>query len=381
MKLSRDTWLGIGILLTLVLVTSLAAFQQSDDDVLPYLSTSPAPDGTLALSLWLEELGYQTADAFALSFNPNAEIDIIFITQPIFEITANEWRVLDQWIEQGGTLILAGTNGASNQALMHFDFRLAYLQEQTNEISPALPILKSPVLESKINFATDFGIFTARTDYTPLITAQGRPLILTFQQGEGRVILSALPRIFTNLELKNETIPALVLNILAFAGQERGTVLFDEWHRGFQSSNEVIGVSQWLRRTPGGHAILFVVFTLFIALILQGRQFGRHIPLAHEIKRRGPMEHVTAVANLSRKAGHRKEVARQYHQRLKRHLGQRYHLDPSMADEEYVNSLVAYNPSIDREKLLQVLKHLSQTNISEAELLKLSAEASRWINE
>ena len=104
-------------------------------------------------------------------------------------------------------------------------------------------------------------------------------------------------------------------------------------------------------------------------------------PLKHELKRRGPIEHVTAIANLNRKAGHIKEVARQYHQRLKRHFGQRYRLDPSMRDEEYVEALAGYNPAIDKEKLLRLLTRLTQPNVNEAELLKLSAEAARWMSE
>lgn len=379
MKLSRDSWLGIGILVMLVLVTTLAALQRQDENQLPYLSTSLAPDGTLALSLWLNELGYPSADAFTLSFNPNAEIKIIFITQPVFLITPNEWKLLDQWIEEGGVLFLSGTNGVTNQAMRHFDFNISFLSRQAEEISAALPLLKSPVLESRVKLATNYGISTTRTDFTPLVAAQGKLILLTFQQGEGRVILSAAPKILTNRELKNEATAMLVVNMLAFTG-EKGTVLFDEWHRGFQSEG-VVGLADWLRRTSGGHAILFTVFAVFIALMVQGRPFGRAIPLRHELKRRTPMEYVTAIANLNRKAGHRREVARQYHHRLKRHLGLRYRLDPSMSDEEYADVLAKHNSSIDKAKLLRLLKSLSEPGISEGELLRLSAEAAQWMNE
>lgn len=379
MKLSRDSWLGIGILAMLVLVTSLAALQRTDENQLPYLSTSPAPDGTLALSLWLNELGYPSADAFTLSFNPNSDVKIIFITQPVFSITPNEWKLLDQWIEEGGVLFLSGTNAATNQAMRHFDFNISFLPRQAEEISAALPLLKSPVLETRVKLATNYGISTTRTDFTPLVAAQGKLILLTFQQGEGRVILSAAPKILTNRELKNEATAALMLNMLAFTG-EKGTVLFDEWHRGFQSEG-VVGLADWLQKTSGGHAILFTVFAVFIALILQGRQFGRPMPLAHELKRRAPMEHVTAVANLNRKAEHRSEVARQYHHRLKRHLGLRYRLDPSMRDEDYADALAKHNSSMDKAKLLRLLKSLSAPGIGEVELLKLSTEAAQWMGE
>jgi hypothetical protein len=122
-----------------------------------------------------------------------------------------------------------------------------------------------------------------------------------------------------------------------------------------------------------------VAGVIFLALILQGRGFGRPIPLQHEIKRRGPLEHVTAVANLNRKAGHRVDMLRQYHQWVKRHLGHRYRLDPSLPDEEYVAQLAKYNPALEKEKLLPLLQRLVQTNVSEAEMVKLAEEASKWI--
>ncbi|MCQ3936970.1 MAG: hypothetical protein DPW18_07995 [Chloroflexi bacterium] len=379
MKFSRDTWLGVGILLALVIITSIAAAQRADERRIPYLSTSSRPDGTLAFKLWLDELGYASAEAFSLSFNPEPDIKIIFMIQPFVSVTGNEWKLLDQWLEQGGTLVIAGRNGVTDAAMEHFDFNIEYLPQQTEEILPALPLLKSPILDSKVALRTDLGIGTTRTDFTPLMTAKGRPVMLTFEQGKGRVILATTPETFTNRELKNRATAELMLNLLAFAG-EKGAVLFDEWHHGFQSASAV-GPEQWLRSTPGGHAILFAVFVVFIALILQGRSFGRPVPLKHEIKRRGPMEHVTAVANLNRKAGHRSEVARQYHNRLKRRLGHRYRLDPSMQDEEYVTALAGYNPAVDKEELLRLLKRLSQTDIGEAELLKLSAEAAKWMTE
>lgn len=378
MRLSRDAWLGIGILMALVIVTVLAAIQQTRDETqVPYTSTSSQPNGTRALRLWLDELGYDSDASPSSTFTPGREIKIIFMIQPSYSVTADEWRILDRWIEEGGTLILAGKNSVTDLAMAHFDFDVSALPVQAAEIAPALPLLKSPLLESKVALKTDFGIRTPREDFTPLMTAGARPVALTFRQEKGRVILSTTPEAFTNLGLKDEATARLILNLLAWTGG-RGAVLFDEWHHGFRSA-DIVGPSQWLGSTPGGHAVLFGVFAVFIALLVQGRSFGRPVPLKHEIKRRGPMEHVTAIANLNRKAGHRSEVAKQYHRRLKRHLGQRYRLDPSTGDEEYVELLAGYNPAIDREALLRLLKRLSQPAVNDAELLKLSAEAAKWM--
>jgi len=293
-------------------------------------------------------------------------------------VSANEWKLIDNWLERGGVLVIAGDSSQTADAMDHFDFSTVFLQKQAAELSVAAPLLKSPLFASKVPVKTDFALNTARTDFAPLLSVEGLPVIVSFEQGKGRVILSSTPYLFSNLALKDETTATLVLNILALAGQ-KGVIWFDEWHHGFQSEG-IIGPGQWLQHTPGGHALLFVVGVIFVALLLQGRAFGRPIPLVHEIKRRSPLEHVTAIANLNRKAGHRNEVLKQYHQRVKRHLGQRYRLDPSLPDEEYASLLSQYNSSINKDEMLNLLKRLSQKNVSEGELLKLATEASQWIN-
>ncbi len=379
MKLTRDAWLGIGILLALIVVTVLAGFQQSKAPQIPYLSTSSAPDGTLAFKLWLDQLGYDSATTSETIFDPQSSVKIIFILQPTVVISNAEWKLLDRWVDQGGLLILAGDNFQTQTAVDHFDFSIVYI-DQVTEMAVSSPLLAAPAITSKIPSEALWGLeTTTRADFIPLVSANGYPLMVSFEQGTGRVILSSTPKPFSNLSLKDDSNAALILNLLGFTSK-KGTVWFDEWHHGFQSRG-VVGPSQWLQRTPGGHAILFIVGVIFLALLLQGRGFGRPVPLAHEIHRRGPLEHVTAIANLNRKAGHGNEVLKQYHQRVKRHLGQRYRIDPSINDRDYAHTLAQHNASIDRDALLNLLQRLSQKNVSEAELLKLASEAARWIND
>jgi hypothetical protein len=379
MKLTRDAWLVIGILFALIAVIVLTTFQQSSAPSIPYLSTSSAPNGTLAFKLWLDELGYKPATTSETIFDPQSSVKTIFILQPTVLISATEWKVIDRWVDNGGLLVLAGDNFPTITAMDHFDFSMVYAANEITEMYVSSPILGSPVMTSKIPTQAYYGFKTARSDFLPLVSANGFPLIVSFEQGKGRVILSATPEPFSNLALKNDSNASLVLNLLAFTSQ-KGTVWFDEWHHGFQSGG-IVGPSQWLQRTAGGHAILFIVGVIFLALLFQGRGFGRPVPLAYEIHRRGPLEHVTAIANLNRKAGHGNEVLKQYHQRVKRQLGQRYRIDPSMPDRDYALTLAQYNSSIDKDALLNLLQRLTQKNVSEAELLKLASEAARWINE
>ncbi|HEX2994953.1 MAG TPA: hypothetical protein VHP14_09015, partial [Anaerolineales bacterium] len=184
---------------------------------------------------------------------------------------------------------------------------------------------------------------------------------------------------FSNEGLKKTGNPELVLNVLALA-RVKGTVWFDEWHHGVKSGSEILGPGDFLRQTPIGHALLFVVFAVFVVLFIQGRGFGRPVPLPQEIRRRGAWEHVTGIANLSRRAAHRSAVMMQYHQQIKRKLGQRYRLDPGLDDKQYVDMLASYNPSIKKDELLHLLKRLKRRDVGEAEMVHLAAEAAKWID-
>ena len=379
MRLSRDSWLAIGLVILLSVITVAAAYQQNKTQTIPYLSTSTAPNGALALKLWLAELGYQPLEESPTVFEPPQNVKLILILEPLLLVSEREWDQLDEWIERGGTLILAGDGLPAAYAFDHFDFSMKYLDEPSDSLSAAAPLLLSPPQSDPAPVASNLYLASTRTDFVPLLTVDGHPIIVSFEQGEGRVILSTTAYPFSNRGLKEEATATLALNLIALSAQ-KGRAWLDDWHHGIQTT-AIVGPGQWLRRTSAGHALLFVAGVIFFALILQGRAFGRPIPLQNEIKRRGPLEHVTAVANLNRKAGHRADVLHQYHSWVKRHLGGRYRLDPSLPDEEYVTQLAKYNPALEKEKLLHLLQRLNQKNVSEAEMVKLAEEASKLISE
>lgn len=378
MKLSRDTWLAIGVISILIMITIAVTVQQAPG--IPYLSSSSAPDGTLALKLWLESLGYSLSeDPSSAAFQPPQNADLIFILQPIVGITNDEWSRLDERVINGATLLLAGDSLQTMDALRHYGFSTAVLDQQTTLITVSNPLLASPSLESPIPIKSDFILLPPSSNFVTLLAANDQPVLVSFDKGGGRIILSATAQPFSNLALKEPATASLVINLIGLS-PHRNRVWFDEWHHGLQgSSGQITGPDQWFRRTPLGHALLFVVGAVFLALLLQGRAFGRPVPLPSEIKRRGPLEHVTAIANLSRKAGHRNAVMAQYYNRLKRHLGQRYSLDPSLPDDDYVKTLAGYNPDLDQVALLHLLQRLSHKNLGEDEMIQLAAKASEWM--
>lgn len=378
-SLSRDTRLAIGILVLLVLATTFAALQKETQQRYPPLSSlSSAPDGALALKLWVQELQYEVNEQVLGSFIPPKDVSILLMLDPILP-AESELQAVDDWVEAGGTFIAIGEQYGMYSLVDHYRFSLSYLSEQNRVPARETPLLSSPPAMDLKNAKVSFALQSERDDFIVLVTYQGQPVVVSFEQGQGRVILGTVAGSFTNAGLKQPGNPELVLNILALA-QTKGPVWFDEWHHGLRTGEQILGPSEFLRRTPVGRSLLFIVFAVLIVLFMQGRGFGRPVPLPQEIRRRGALEHVTGVANLSRRAAHRSAVMMHYHQQIKRKLGQRYRLDPNMNDREYVDELAGYNASLNKDELLNLLSRLKREEVNETQMVHLAAEAAKWID-
>ncbi len=385
MKLTRDVWLAIGLLVTLIVIMTLVALgQQGQNQDLPALTTlSSAPNGAMALKLWLQQMDYTILDETLSSYELPQTAKIAFVLQPSF-IEPDDLKAIDAWVINGGTLIAAGGFGFGDLT-EHFNFKITYFEPSPEKFTSQTPLLLNPALQTSIpatasELQSAFYLIPERASYVTYLAVDGKPVLVSFNMGKGRVILSSTIYPFSNLGLKQTGNPTLLLNLLGLA-KTQGPVWFDEWHHGFRGAEGAIGPDNWLRYTPLGRSVLFVAFVIFLALLFRGRGFGRPVPLPHELRRRGALEHVSAMANLSRLAGHRHSVLLRYHQQVKRALGRRYRLDPALPDAEYVAQLVRYNPAIDGQALLTLLNRLQQPKISENEMVHVAAEAAKWIRE
>ncbi len=390
-RLSRDSWLAIGLLVVLLLVTIAAAIYQAQgqENDLPMDSSSSAPNGTRALRLWLDELGYPISNEAGSTFHLAEETGLILVLEPFTGITTDEWETIDAWIEEGGTLVLAGEQWGALSAARHYDFNLAYLDEESKAITltAQTPLLALPPLTDPANVrprayfhvADDADDADTDFDFVTHLAVGARPVMVSFEIGDGRVILSATPFPFSNAGLKESGNPQLVANVIA-AAKRPGVIWFDEWHHGMRSRQaQVLGPEEWLRRTPAGRSLLYAAAVIFVTLALGGRRFGRPIPLAKSTARRAPLEHITAIANLKRRAGHRTAVLFHHRQRLKRNLGKRYRLNPTLPDDEYVTQLSQFIPDLDAAALRGLLARLRQRTVSESEMIQSAAQVAAWL--
>jgi hypothetical protein len=377
-RLSRDTWLALGLVTALVITTVVAVIWQTSKAALPALSSgSNGREGARALRLWLEQKGYKISTQSDTEYYPPADADLIFVLEPSYDADDSHWQALDAWVEAGGSLIVAGDGWEVDEIFKHFEFN-THDWGSYGEVTVQSPLLSSPPIEDLSHLILSSAFTTNRDDWIVLLAVDSTPVLITFRQGQGRVILASFVYPLTNAGLKEPGNPELVLNLLALAGKIEN-IWFDEWHHGESQRKLIIGPQDWLRFTPAGHALLFTAAILFLALVLQGRGFGRSIPLPQSMARRTSLEYITALANLSRRAGRRSDVLRQYHQSLKHHLARRYRLDPDMPDDEYVAQLSNYHADLDTAGLKNLLMRLRSRSVSEGEMVKLAAETAAWL--
>ncbi len=406
MKISRDSIFAIGLILILAVVTALAALQEANkNNRFPVLSSaSNQPDGSRALFLWLDSLGYTTSneppDLFAIPENT----DLVMILEPSEPIDEGQRTSINEWVSSGGTLLVAGEGWWTEDFASSYGYGFGYVFTETSQISPVSPVFSKPASTQGVEQPIRRVLIYTEPEQTPDAsetlknkpTSIGLPILWTadglvavsIEQDKGRIILISAPSMLTNLGLKTEGSAELFLNVLnLIQGPEAkpGRVWVDEWHHGLRSEfQEIIGPEAWLRKTPVGHALLFSAALIFIALLLSGRSFGKPLPVSTSQIRRAPLEYITALANLSRRAGHRGRILLAEYQTIRKYYEHRYHITQEMGDDEFTRTISRFDPGVDQDALLRLLHDLYQaahsSKTSEADMLRLINEAHRWVN-
>jgi hypothetical protein len=383
----RDMLLALGLLGLMLLTVLLSARQDAGGASPPALSSySPAPDGARALALWLEALGYSVGRIEGTSFrlDPGGrDACLLFVLSPQGTFSRGEVERVDNWVEAGGTLILASERWIADSLLEHFDLDISFLDERVEEADVAQPLLLDPPW-TRARVRAERYLVTARDDVVVHLTANGEPVLLSFEHGAGRVFVAATAFPFTNAGLRDQGNARLVHNLVAAApagGLPVGAagagarVVFDEFHHGYQTARTLY---TWLQTTAQGRSLIYVGLVVFLYLLIGGRRFGRPLPLPRGAARRAPVEHIQAMANLFRRGGKRVAILRHYHGRLKRELAHPHHLDPTLNDVDFIAQLGAIWPDLDRAALSRLLQETSQERVSEGELIRLAQEVDYW---
>lgn len=338
----------------------------------PFPTThSAAPEGCLALYLWLADLGYdvrRVEGEFVLPEN----VDVLFVVGPTWGFERSDARALAVWVDRGHDLVLTpdlfGDEELWNQ--LYVDRGTRRIEDE--EATPVQPVLLDPLVQ-RVAHGARRGLITRGLDYVPVLGSADEPVMLTFTLGQGRVYVLADEFPFTNAGVDQADNARLVLNLVGAPGR---IVAFDEVHHGYQRAQ--VSLEEGLFTQPWGWAVVYGVVVGVLYLALRGRRLGRPVPLARH-QRRTVAEYVSAMAGLFRRAGQRDAVRRHYRREFRRQLAQPYGVDPELDVDEFVQQLSRYRPVAEHQDRLRDLLYRLNRPAGEADLLRMVQEMEEFV--
>lgn len=382
MRLSRDL-VVIFILFTLLIGLAVASAVQNQqraagDNPPPYSAHSTGDLGTAALQAWMDALGYRTRRIENQDFFVADDTRVLLIIAPAFNSRFDNRQIqnIRDWVARGNTLIIADdVFFASDAFLRAWDIDLASSSDVTSTARVDQPIF-GLTANAEIVLPSTTTLNVKRNDYVTYLDVNGKPALISFKPGRGTVWVSSAPYLFTNEGLRDERVAALVSAL--WRDVPNGSVIaFDEYHHGYTNTvaNEEPNLQMLIYTTPWGWGIIFAFVVIFAYLFVNGRRFGRVLPLPRDIARRSPAEYVMSMAQLFRRAGKRHFVLQHYRRQLKRALGRPFRLNPDLPDDEFLYELARVRDDLDRDELARTLRELNQKQANERTAVKLADQA------
>lgn len=381
MRISRDLVIVLVLFGVLAVFTAYAAERRAEQDAqqadsfIAYSTRSAQPGGTLALQTWLNRIGYVSQRLESDTFDVPADARALFVFPTSAAYTDVELRAVLRWVESGNTLIVGASGLTSTSDPLARGLQYKLLPVGYVDRAPLEQPLNGGALAGDLLLRTGWGLDSARDDYVQYLSHDEKPLLVSWVRGKGTIFVSSAPFIFTNDALHNDANAGLILAMLGHVA--RGSVVaLDEFHltADRQPSGCAASLQSLLVCEPWGWAILYAFGAAAVYLIINGRRFGRVLPLPRELALRNPAEYVVAMAQLFQRGGKRNMIAQHYRRQLKRSLGKPYRINAELPDEEFIRELERFR-DVDRDSLLRVLTGLNRPQPSERTLLAWAGEA------
>lgn len=303
-----SAWIWLSLLLLIVAILSVLS-STSSAPATPLSLDSPAPDGALALQLWLSRIGYsvQREDSYAVPTGGGT----LLVLEPGRQPSRQEAAGLLQWTRGGGRLIVITDEDVSLLGQFGVNLNFAGL----SHVRVTQPVLQRPVTtrlsgtsELVADFSEDIGSAAATRDGTVLIREP---------EGRGELWTLTAASLLDNAHIALSQNRRLALNLVG----SPGPLTVDQ-----PGPETEVGSTYWLAGTAWGIAILFGLGILVLFRWLGGWRLGP--PLIPFSERRRPaVEYVISLAVLLRRAHRRTDILTIYQRELRDRLRRRFGTD------------------------------------------------------
>ncbi|MGI8766940.1 MAG: DUF4350 domain-containing protein [Gemmatimonadaceae bacterium] len=302
----------------LAIAFTLFAPQNSSDSGRPLSSYSVSLTGARGLYDLLQRLG-NPVDRRTRSMSTRLDSTATYILlQPSIPLTSIELDSLLNAVRRGATIVFSGSSTLADSLGFELHSAIGFrtiastavvggdsLRSQVITAVTAIPISTTVTLRrgSKVSAA----IFMWLVDSPTYNEDERKPdpemaLVLGRTFGKGHAIAVATADLLSNRLLRDGRPAIAVVRALEWAhGTEDGAgatkIIFDEYHHGFGTHADVVGVVQRaLVSTPLGRVTLQAAVAAIVLIIAVG---ARPLPPAPSsvFPRRSPLEHVGALAH------------------------------------------------------------------------------------
>ena len=343
-----------------------------------FLNSCDSPGYGPVLYQILQKLKFRVAEISAAYPARLDRYDALFLQAIDKAPTEKEVRDIQDFVNTGGTLIVAANNKALDGLFSAYGLEL---QELTDRLEFSERIIEEPLFPEHpvdaVRTRTDFVIEVIGREAAVLYGREDDATIVTLRDGEGRAYFIVSDYLFSKNGLQHSRNATFLYNLMSTLPRNARIGLADRRYYTLETKPPNPFVA-FVFRTPGGLGAIYICLTFFIFLVLRGRRFGKPLD-AQEKNRRLSAEYVHAMTALYQKGNTRMEVLRHIRDKFKADLGARWRVSPNLETTIFFEEL-ALRGAVDEDgELRNLMADLdASVNISEARLLDIAQRVETY---
>ena len=343
-----------------------------------FLSSCDSPGYGTVLYQILRKLKFRVAEISAAYPARLDRYDVLFLQALDKAPTEKEIRDIQNFVNTGGTLIVAANNKALDGLFSAYGLEL---QELTDRLEFSERIIEEPLFPEhpvdEVRTRTDFAIEVIGHEVAVLYGREDDATIVTLRDGDGRAYFIVSDYLFSKNGLRHGGNATFLYNLMSTLPRNARIGLADNRYYTLETKPPNPFVA-FVFRTPGGLGAIYICLTFFIFLVLRGRRFGKPLD-AQEKNRRLSAEYVHAMTALYQKGNTRMEVLRHIREKFKADLGARWRVSPNLETATFLEELALHGAVDEDNELRNLMADLdASVNISEARLLDIAQRVETY---
>ena len=300
--------------------------------------------------------------------------DALFLQDLQKAPTDTEVKGIQSFVNEGGTLIVAGDNRVLNGLFDIYGLELrefSETQEFSRRIADAPFFSRHPI--DQIRVRTDSVIIQPpEREVAMLYRTEDGAVVVTFREGEGRVFFIASAYLFSRNGLRyDENNATFLYNLMSTLPHNARIGLAERIYYTVETTPPDPFVAL-VFGTRGGLGAVYICLILFVFLALKGHRFGKPLDV-QERSRRLSSEYVHAMTALYQKGNTRSDILRHIRDKFRSDLGNRWRVNPNVDTPTFLTELTRRGAVDQDEELTNLVTDLEASgDISEAQLLDLA---------